>query len=217
MQDTLDERRRFAGLLTALSDYYKSEISKAVAGIYWAGLKQYDFEAIEKACWTHTQSPDEAGRWMPRNSDIIKIIEGNTVDQASVAWSKVDAAVKQVGTWRDVAFDDAIIHRVIADMGGWIWFGYQGEKEWPFIAKNFEVRYRGYRISGETPQYQPILIGISNAQNSMQGFSIQPPVMIGEEIKAQKVIAGGSTTPLLNMGLAKAKILINNQKGKSNE
>lgn len=206
MHDTIEERRRFAGLLTALSDYYKSEISKAVAGIYWNGLKQYDYEAIEKACWTHTQSPDESGRWMPRNSDIIKIIEGNTVDQAAVAWSKVDAAVKQVGTWQDVAFDDPIIHRVIADMGGWIWFGHQEGKEWPFIAKNFETRYRGYRMSGEIPKYQPVLTGISNAQNGMQGYKLAQPVLIGPMEKVMQVIEGGTTAPLLNMAPAKVQL-----------
>lgn len=34
-----------------------------------------------------------------------------------VAWNKVDKAVRQVGAWTSVMFDDALIHRVISDMG----------------------------------------------------------------------------------------------------
>jgi hypothetical protein len=107
MKDHIDERRKFASLLTALSDYYRQEISKAVAGLYWEGLKQYDYEAIEKAAWAHTQNPDESGRWFPKIADLRKLLEGSTVDQAAIAWSKVDTAIRTRGTWDDVVFDDA--------------------------------------------------------------------------------------------------------------
>src|ERR1041385_8791188 len=117
MLDNLEEKRRFAALMVALSDYYKSEISKSVMALYWEGLKQYDFAAIEKAAWAHTQSPDENGRWMPKISDLAKVLQGSTKDQASLAWIKVDRAVRTVGTYSDVAFDDPLIHRVIQDMG----------------------------------------------------------------------------------------------------
>lgn len=191
MLDTIEERRRFASLLTALSDYYKSEISKAVAGIYWNGLKQYDYEAIEKAAWAHTQLPDEAGRWMPRNSDLIKMIEGSTVDQAAVAWSKVDTAIRVRGTWDDVVFDEAIIHRVIADMGGWVNIGSKDDKEWPFLAKEFQTRYRSFRMRAETPDYPAKLTGIANAQNQSGGKPLLPPILLGDPDAAKRVLKGG--------------------------
>lgn len=192
MEDSIDERRRFASLLTALSDYYKSEISKAVAGIYWNGLKQYDYEAIEKACWAHTQLPDEAGRWMPRNSDIIKMIEGGTVDQAAIAWTKVDSAIRVRGTWDDVAFDDPIIHRVIADMGGWVKVGSADDKEYPFVGKEFQTRYRSFKMRGTVPDYPRWLTGISNAHNQSQGRPRLPVVLIGDVQKAEQVIKAGN-------------------------
>lgn len=197
MEDNIEERRRFAGLLTALSDYYKSEISKAVAGIYWQGLKQYDYEAIEKACWAHTQLPDEAGRWMPRNSDIIKMIEGSTVDQAALAWSKVDIGIRVRGTWDDVVFDDPLIHRVIADMGGWVLLGGKEDKEWPFVGKEFQARYRSYRMRGEVPEYPARLTGIGNAQNAASGRPLLPMVLIGPPAVAKAVYKRGSGATLL--------------------
>lgn len=193
MDDTLDEKRRFATLITGLSDYYKSEVSRAVLGIYWEGLRQYSYEAVEKACWAHTQLPDEAGRWMPRNSDIIKMISGSTLDQAAQAWSKVDATMRTRGTWDDIAFDDPIIHRVIADMGGWVLMGTktEGEKgEWPFVAKEFQARYRSYRSSGQIPEYPLRLVGIANSQNSAGSRPTLPAILVGDVEKARLVIKG---------------------------
>lgn len=190
MIDNIDERRRFASLLTALSDYYKSEISKAVAALYWEGLRQYDFEAIEQAAWAHTQNPDDAGRWLPRISDLRRIMEGSTQDQAAIAWSKVDTAVRVRGTWDDVVFDDAIIHRVIADMGGWVLVGSKGDDEWPFVGKEFQQRYRGFRTRDQMPEYPRQLTGMSNAANRAAGQPQLPPILIGDVDKAKAVLKG---------------------------
>jgi hypothetical protein len=208
MDDTIEERRRFATLLTGLSDYYKSEISKAVAGIYWQGLRQYDYEAIEKACWAHTQLPDEAGRWMPRNSDIIKMIEGGTVDQSALAWTKVDQAIRVRGTWDDVIFDDPIIHRVIADMGGWVQIGSKDDKEYPFTGKEFQTRYRSYRMRPGTPDYPAKLTGMGNAHNEPAGRPVLPAVLVGDAEKAKAVFKGGigGAGPALGFQRAAMKI-----------
>lgn len=200
MDDNIEERRRFAALLTALSDYYKSEISKAVAGIYWQGLKQYDYEAIERACWAHTQLPDEAGRWMPRNSDIIKMIEGSTVDQAAVAWSKVESAIHTRGPWDDLIFDDPLIHRVVADMGGWIKVcSIPDEKDLHFAGKEFQTRYRAFRMRGEQPEYPAKLTGSSNAHNSAHSLPLLPPILVGNPEKAKQVFKRGVGANLLGM------------------
>lgn len=211
MRDHIDERRRFAGLLTALSDYYKSEISKAVAGLYWEGLKQYDYEAIEQAAWAHTQNPDEAGRWFPKIADLRKMLEGSTVDQAAQAWSKVDAAIRTRGTWDDVAFDDPLIHRVIADMGGWVLLGTktEGEKgEWPFIARDFQARYRSFKARGGVPDYPKRLTGIANAHNASQGRPLLPAILVGNVEKAKQVIRGGLDTAQIGMQPLSEKLRI---------
>lgn len=203
MDDTLEQKRKFASLLTHMSDYYKDEISRAKLSIYWEGLRQYSFDAIQKACWAHTQSPDEAGRWMPRNSDIIKIIEGGTQDRSMIAWSKVDSAIRHRGTWDDVVFDDALIHRVVADMGGWVLIGSKDDKEWPFIAKEFQTRYRAYKQKSEQPECPARLTGIANAQNASQGMPLLPPILIGDVEKCKLVLKGNS---MPHIGLQRAQL-----------
>lgn len=201
-----NDKKRFATLLSGVADYYGKELSNGVISLYWQGLQQYDIEAVEKALWDHTQNPDN-GQFMPKIADLTRAMQGRTQDQAAIAWSKVDAAVRRVGTYQDVVFDDPIIHRVIADMGGWIWFGNQVEDEWPFVAKNFESRYRGYRLRGEAPEYQPVLIGVANAQNQQQGFRGNPPILIGNQRAANQVMAGGVVGPLLEMRQASSAVL----------
>lgn len=89
MHDTLDEKRRFATLMTGLSDYYRVEISKAVMALYWEGLKRFDFEAVEKAMWSHTQNTDN-GQFMPKIADVVRILQRDADNQwlgADEAWA----------------------------------------------------------------------------------------------------------------------------------
>lgn len=193
MDETLEQKKKFATLLTHMADYYKSELSRSMLAIYWAGLRQYSYEAIEKACWAHTQLPDEAGRWMPRNSDIIKMMEGNTTDQGALAWSRVDSAIRTRGTWDDVVFDDPVIHRVVADMGGWVLLGSKDDKEWPFVAKEFQQRYRSFKQQGGIPEHPARLTGMANAHNKAAGQPLLPPILIGDKEKAKSVLLGTAT------------------------
>ena len=193
MIDSLDEKRRFAGLMTSVADYYNQPLSKNVIALYWDGLRQYDYEAIEAAMRAHMQLPDEAGRWMPRISDLNKMLIGRTSDQGQIAWSKVDRAVRTVGPYADVAVDDPIIHRVIQEMGGWVHLCGKDDKEWPFTAKEFVTRYQSYKMTGELPEHAPYLTGIASSQNQTAGH--QQPLevrLLGNATKAAQIASARS-------------------------
>ncbi len=190
MTESQEDKGRFLSLLTAISDYYNKPLSKTTIALYWQGLKAYDYESVERAMWQHTQAPDECGRWMPTISDLNKMMQGRTTDQAQLAWSKVNLAVRQVGPIVDVVFDDAIIHRVLADMGGWAAMGLKEEKEWPFIAKEFETRYRGYRMNDQRPDYPRVLTGTANAHNEAAGLGRQGVRLIGDKEMCLRVKRG---------------------------
>jgi hypothetical protein len=192
------DMQKFIGMLTGIADYYGRNLREETILLYWEGLKQYDYSAVEKAFWTHTQNPD-SGQFMPKIADVAKYLKGRTTDQASQAWSKVDKAMRHVGTYQDVCFDDAIIHRVIEDMGGWILLGMKTQEDWTFLQNQFENRYRGYVMRDEKPEYQARLIGIGNAHNAQNGFTLNPPMMIGDQLKALMVLKGGSNKALLEM------------------
>lgn len=192
---------RFFSILTGIADYYGKTLSEGIQELYWRGLEQYDLPAVEKALWEHTQNPDN-GQFMPKIADVTRNLQGRTQDQAAIAWSKVDTAIRRIGTYSDVVFDDAIIHRVISDMGGWIKFGTQTEENWPFVSNEFQNRYRGYKMRGEVPEYLPVMTGIANAHNSKEGFRKQAPMLIGNEVRAKQVMLAGTSAQLIQMRLA---------------
>jgi hypothetical protein len=188
----LDEDRiRFLTTLTALSEMYKHELSDPLIELYWRGLVPYSIEGVEDAAARYMASPDDIQR-MPRPGDLIRIMGGTTKDAALLAWTKVDRAVREVGTWYSVVFDDPTIHRVISDMGGWTRFEVTNDKEWPHVGREFENRYRALAMNRVESAYPSKLIGTGEAYNSQHGFEIAPPRVIGDVERARLTYAGGS-------------------------
>jgi hypothetical protein len=109
------------------------------------------------------------------------------------------------GTWDDIAFDDALIHRVIADMGGWIIIGTHDDKQWPFTAKEFQNRYKGYKMRADVPRCPSVLTGSANAYNASNAQPLLPPIMFGDPEKVKLVIRSGSDA--VQLGFVKAESL----------
>ena len=188
----LRDRERFGACLLAASELYGKPVGEAVAAVWWDALRRFDIAAVESAFRRHFANPDN-GQFMPKPADIVRMVEGTSVDAAQVAWAKVDKAVRQVGPYASVAFDDAIVHRVLHDMGGWIALGTRTDEEWPFIANEFRTRYHGYRSRSEVGDYPPKLIGIAEADSVRRGLSAShDAVLIGDAEKARAVVAGGT-------------------------
>lgn len=189
-----NDAARFREGISGVMGFYEKTIAPFAFDVWWNALKAYELPAVIDAFNRHLSNAD-TGQFAPKPADIIRMLQGSTQDSALRAWAKVDQAVRQVGTYTDVVFDDALIHRVIQDMGGWISFGMKDDDEWPFVSKEFENRYRGFKIRSETPEYPSILIGIATAQNSQQGIRSEPPVLIGNELRALQVMQGGTDKP----------------------
>lgn len=190
------DKAQFFTLIGGVYAFYRQDMSQFAGSVWWQAMQPFDFAAVADALNRHCVNPD-TGQFMPKPADVVKMLQGSTQDSAMVAWSKVDKGVRQVGTYASVVFDDPIIHRVIHDMGGWVALGTKDEKEWPFVAKEFENRYRGYRVRNETPEYPKQLAGIAESQNSREGRHSQPPVLIGKSEAAKRVLQGGSDKVLV--------------------
>lgn len=188
------DRAEFFTTLAGVYALYRQELSDFVGSVWWKALAPYDLAAVNDAFGRHCVNPD-AGQYLPKPADITRMLQGSTQDAALVAWSKVDRAVRSVGTYRSVQFDDELIHRVVQDMGGWVQIGTKSEDEWPFVAKEFENRYRGYRGRNQIPDYPPVLEGIAASQNAQLGFATEAPALIGDPVRARAVGLGGVDAP----------------------
>ncbi|MFY3305260.1 DUF6475 domain-containing protein [Achromobacter xylosoxidans] len=190
------DRQPFFAMLADVYAFYRANFSDFAGRVWWAAMRCYDLAAVQDALGRHSVNPD-TGQYLPKPADVVRMLQGGTQDSALAAWAKVDRAMRQIGAYRSVVFDDALIHRVLHDMGGWPGLGRKTDDEWPFVAKEFENRYRGYRTRSERPEYPPVLIGIAEAQNSEAGRESQPPVLIGRAEQARRVLAGGTRSPLV--------------------
>ena len=203
------DRESFAALLSGVCEYYGRAISPELMAIYWEGLSLYSFEEVRAAFSRHVQNPD-TGQFLPKIADVVKALAGTTSDAAMVAWTKVDRAVQHVGTYETVVFDDALIHRVVADMGGWGLLGQKKIDEWPFVAKEFQTRYRGYLTRRDAFDYPRKLIGIFDRDNRQRGFDDQPVKLIGNPKLAGMVFERGSERAAIEvteLGEAAGKLL----------
>lgn len=170
--------------------YSKTDLSEFALSLWWKALEHYSFQEVKSGLSRHIRNPDN-GQFMPKPADVVRAIGGTSQDNSAHAWSKVDKAVRTVGTYQDVVFDDPYIHAVLDDMGGWIRLGTETEEAWPFIQREFETRYRGLMTRGANPDCPKQLIGITNANNKKNNFKPHPPVLIGNESKARLVLQRG--------------------------
>ena len=199
-----DQKVRFAKALSALAEYYGRELSDGVIALYWQGLSQYSIADIEAAIGRHLQNPD-TGQWMPKIADIVRMIDGTTQSAAALAWAKLMRAVGSVGQYQSLAFDDALIHLAVDDLGGWPGICQTAEAEIPFLQKRFETAYRAYRMRGsDVPAHLPYLVGVSEMQNAPKGYPSDPPRLVGDLERARAVLAGGSDAPRLPVHVADA-------------
>lgn len=204
---TPQDAERLGICLAGMAEVYGRELSEAVVGLWLRVLDGYRIEAIEDAFERHIKSPDQ-GQFMPKPADILRMLDGSSEDAALIAWTKVDKAVRSIGAYQSVAFDDAIIHRVLHDMGGWIGLGTKTDDEWPFVANEFRNRYRGYRLRGAPVEYPGHLIGIVEAENSrnVTGEQTVYVVYVGDTQTAKDVAARGSNKPLIGFSTASAQL-----------
>jgi hypothetical protein len=199
------DRKDFFALIASVYGFYRQDFSDFAGSVWWEAMKPYDFKAVADALSRHCVNPD-VGQFMPKPADVVRMLQGSTQDSALVAWAKVDRAIRTVGNYRSVVFDDALIHRVITEMGGWVQLGTKMDDEWPFLKIEFVNRYRGYRGRSEVPEYPPVLVGIAEASNSEHGqVHREPPTLIGNSEIAEKIALGGSGNQVIAISQMKPK------------
>jgi hypothetical protein len=107
----------------------------------------------------------------------------------------VERAVKHIGSYQSIVFDDPLIHAVIEAMGGWIELCAMQLDELPFKAREFQKRYMGF-IQKAPKRYPKYCCGIAEGENLRLGYKAQPRVIVGDIHKAEQVMLNGGGIPL---------------------
>lgn len=185
----MNDLAEFTDLLTTISAFYRVPLSRKSLELYWNTLQLFEWPEVKAAFQSHLIDPD-AGQYFPKPADVVRHIDGNSDTQALKAWSKVDEAIRSVGCYASVVFDDPIIHVVIDDMGGWIRLCQTLLKDLPFRANEFKKHYAGY-VNHPPHHYPKQLFGLEAQQNGMHGYTTKPPLLIGDPKQAFAVLQNG--------------------------
>jgi hypothetical protein len=194
------DRQKFAQVMTGVAELYGKSLSDELLEIYWRSLAIYEIDSVTTALNRHVMNT-EVGQFMPKPADVARAIEGSGTGRAGFAWTMVADAVKFVGSYETIVLDDPISQAVIADMGGWISLceslqdrAIQGSN-FPFVARDFERRYRAYLENPSTLKHPKSLTGRIDAENLPLGSPPRTPMLIGDRAKAQLVQEGGRLEP----------------------
>lgn len=186
------DRQQFYALMTGLFELYGKKASKELLGLYYGALKSYEIADIVRAANQHSLDPD-AGQFMPKPADFVRHIDGSKQTRAMRGWSTVDKAIRQVGPYESVCFDDPIIHAVIQDMGGWLSMcETKSEDDLKFRRHEFEKRYQGYALQGGVQEYPGRLVGLTEADCARLNKQAPAPKLIGDPERAKRVLLSGS-------------------------
>ena len=192
---TQADKEKFVNLMASVAELYREKLSIQRLEIYWRCLQQYSFELIQKALDAHAVNPDN-GQFMPKPADIVRYLAGNSISQVLQAWTNVKRAIREVGCYSSIVFDDPLIHIIILEMGGWIQLCKIHDKDMPFKQHEFEKRYCRY-LQVKPTDFPKQLIGITNQINQQNGFSLEPPILFGNYKQALIVYEQGKANAML--------------------
>lgn len=190
------DKKRFAELMAGLAQIFTSDISPRDLEAYWQLLKRYPLSQVEQAIINYCTS-SSAHKFMPKPGEIIADLRGKDNELSLLAWVKVTKAIRQVGGAKTIIFDDAIIHAVITDLGGWIRLCRLTEQELNFHRREFERLYSCY-LNRPPHHYPRLLAGIIDTTNAAAGYSVREnPILLGDHKLAALVYKNGQS----NVGL----------------
>lgn len=193
---TLDEKQKFKALIASVYELYRKldMLTPTTMTLWFNALEGYALPVISAALSQHARNPD-TGMFIPLPADVVKLIEGGSEDVGLIAWGKVDRAVRSIGPWRTVIFDDPLIHYAIVQLGGWQKVCAFTDEDWKFQRQPFVTLYKGARQ--RQIEFPAKLLGIAEATNGEKHR--EAPYLIGDEAKCRHVLATGAALPALEM------------------
>jgi hypothetical protein len=178
------DRQKFDSILIALAEMFEQQISETRLDLYFEALRDISIEDFQKAANVVARS----GRFFPKPIDFREAVHGSLDDKALQALMRLEDAVKRIGQYKSVVFDDSVIHMAVQALDGWQAVCLLQIDEWKWKRKEFLSLYKSYAVN--PCQYPEKLIGYHDHKNTINGHpeNIGKPVLIGDQHKAMAVL-----------------------------
>lgn len=189
------DRREFGEMWRAVRAEYGQEVTKTGLSLAFAVLERFTLEEVKAGIAMH-MSDTNNGQYKIQTAHVIANIEGRGDERAGVAWSKLYRAIGAVGSYADVVFDDAIIHAIVENEGGWVKVCLMVEDDLKYMQARFHKQYVQLVSKSGVFSYPKILSGTINLDRKSRGLELDPPATIGEVNQCRLVYRNGADVTL---------------------
>jgi len=174
-------KKTFSGMIEILEASYKEKINKETSKIYWDMLKNYDDKIIKE---TTIRCIKEL-KYFPKISEIIEMIEGNSTDEAELAWLYLLDKIEYIGHYQSVSFPDyPAIGAVVEAMGGWLEICDMKIDEEKWVKKEFIKLYPIMKKRGDYPDKLIGQFELDNGNRYTEKFMLEE---FGRRLDGKKV------------------------------
>ena len=195
----IEERDEFLKHFLGLCQLFNVAADELTIKIYFRALRKYTLAEV-------VQGIDAAirqCRFFPKPVELHELIGGSAEDVGEVEASKVLEAVKQVGAWKSVVFDDAVTAAVVEHgFGGWVKLcSSVSADEEMWFRKDFCRMYGSFSRRGVS--YAGTLAGRAAIANEAHFNSHDERVaLVGNVAQARALLAAGNAekkTPIVTL------------------
>ncbi len=191
---TESDKSEFVTLIQGVYAYHRAPLSPATIGIWWRGCACWTMEQVVKAIDVLTADP-EAGKFVPKIGDITRVLEGTHTDRSMLAWGNCLDAMRSIGAYTDVIFDDPATHAAIEDMGGWPKLCRTPINDLGYVQTAFCKSHKAYVARGRF-DYPRMVSGERDPDTVYEkyGLPIPKPALVGDPKRCAMVYDGGKST-----------------------
>lgn len=180
-------KAKFQTTFLAMCEMYDKEVSKPLTKLYFsvieaAGLSDEDFQsAVAHVMATHKYAS------LPKPAEIIECISGSPDDAAIIAIQKLESAIRSVGPYDSIAFDDPVLHVLVSGAeGGWPGLCQMTTEEWKFERMRLIKSYKAF-AGRRLPDNVDHLAGICERDNGGRFPEWKPTIHYTGERKVKQV------------------------------
>jgi len=159
------KKETFSQMVKVFESSYGSKLKQDTKKVYWDFLKNYNDDEIKNA----TVKCIKESEFLPKISEIINAIEGNSEDEAELAYLEFKKKLDNEGSYLSVEFTKyPAISATIEALGGWIRISDTLIDDEKWLRINF---IRLYNIMKRRDDYPDELPGRFEIDNSNKGYT----------------------------------------------
>lgn len=180
-------KNKFEITFLAMCEMYDKEVSKPLTKLYFsvleaAGLSDEDFQrAVAHVMATHKYAS------LPKPAEIIECVAGSPDDAAIIAIQKLESAMRDIGGYDSIAFDDPVLHVLVSGAeGGWPGLCQMTIEDWKFERMRLIKSYKAF-AGRRLPDNTDHLVGIHESDNGGRFPDWKPTIHYIGEHKVKQI------------------------------